>query len=108
MRRIATGLALGALLMLSAPTPGVADQTGSALEEFLVESADTPGEHAALARYYRAKAADAQSVADHHKAMASDYKKPGMKQHCDKLVKLSQDMAAEFEALAKEHDALAK
>ncbi len=97
---------MGSLLLTATPGFAVADDS-DALEAYLVESADSPGEHAALARYYRAKAAEARGAADHHKAMARN-SKPGMKQHCDRIAKLNQEMAAEFDALAKEQDAAAK
>jgi hypothetical protein len=115
MRRRIAMLAAGALLAL-APIVGwgQAAPLGSTqqLEQLLVDSADTPAEHQALARYYRAKAADAKRDAEEHRAMAKHYiGRPGevgkMREHCDKIASLDEQVAAQYEAMAKGHEAAA-
>jgi hypothetical protein len=95
---------------ISAQTP---DPTTQHLEHLMVENADTPAEHQALARYYRMKAADARSLAEEHRAMAKGYQgKPGevqsMKKHCDRIATLNDELAAQYEGLAKGEDAAAR
>jgi hypothetical protein len=91
----------------------VADDSG--LEQILAETASTPAQHQALAKYYRAKAADAKAEAASHRTMAKSYASgasiPLAKQraeHCEKIAKLSDDQAAEYEKLAASHESQAK
>ena len=116
MRRIAMIAALAALIA-AVPATWASAQGASAdrLEELVVDSADSPADHKALAGYYRAKAEDARAEAAHHEAMGHRYHGKGkgsqtgksrqMKQHCDNLVKLNNDAAAEYDGLAKAHEA---
>lgn len=115
MRRTIAMLAAGGLLALApagawAQTPVMSTQH---LEHLMVDNADTPAEHQALARYYRMKAADAKSLAQEHREMAKSYHgKPGqmmqMKKHCDRIAELNEELAAQYEDLAKGEDAAAK
>lgn len=115
MRRTIALMTAGGLLALApvaawGQTPNTTTQH---LEHLMVEKATTPADHQALARYYRMKAADAQSLAQEHREMAKRYHgKPGqvrnMKQHCDKIADLNEELAAQYEALAKGEDAAAK
>jgi len=110
MRRTIATLAAGCLLAL-APTAGWA-QSSDNLVQVLVDSATTPAQHQALARYFRAQAADAKALADTHQAMSKSYSgKPGelrnMTKHCDQIAKLNQDLVAQYEALAKAEDVAA-
>ena len=115
MRRMIATLAAGCLLAL-APAAGWAQAPpsgGGDLLQVLVDSASTPAQHQALARYFRAKAADAKALADLHMSMGRSYSgKPGelrnMKQHCDQIAKLNQDLAAQYESLAKAEEAAGK
>ena len=106
---LGVGLALGLL-----PTGAWADDADAQhLEHLMVENADTPAEHAALARYYRMKAADAQSLAKEHRAMAKGYRgKPGevrrMEKHCNRIAELNDELAKQYEALAAGEDAASK
>ena len=114
MRRMIATLAAGCLLVL-APAAGWAQAPGGGnpgLLQVLVDSANTPAQHQALARWFRAQAADAKALADAHQAMSRSYSgKPGdlrnMNKHCDEIVKLNQDLAAQYEALAKAEEAAA-
>ena len=114
MRRMIATLAAGCLLVL-APAVGWAETSGggnAGLLQVLVDTANTPAEHQALARYFRAQAADAKALADAHMAMTRSYSgKPGelrnMNKHCDEIVKLNQDLAAQYEAMAKAEEAAA-
>lgn len=105
---LGAGLALGLL-----PTSAWADTDSQHLEHLMVENADTPAEHAALARYYRMKAADARSLANEHRAMAKRYRgKPGevrrMEKHCDRIAELNEELAKQYEKLAAGEDAASK
>ena len=74
------------------------------MDEALIESASTPAQHEALAAQYQSRAADARKQAETHLRMAKRYgtTKTGLSQkpHCEKL-------AADFEDMAKNYDALA-
>jgi len=116
MRRMITMMGAGALLAL-APTGTWAQtptMTGQHLEHLMIQNADTPAEHQALAGYYRMKAADAKSLAAEHRAMAKSYSGGNvaslrtMKKHCDKIAELNDQLAAQYEELAKAEDAAAK
>jgi len=114
MRRTIATVAAGCLLAF-APTAGWAQApvSGSGdLLQVLVDSASTPAQHQALASYFRAKAADAKALADLHMSMSRSYSgKPGelrnMNKHCDQIVKLNRDLAAQYESLAKAEEAAA-
>ncbi len=109
---LATGLILGALALFPALASGGDDAI--ALEQLVIDSADTPADHAALAKYYRAKAASARSHATSHEAMARSYggtkmaAKQQMQGHCQKISQQEKATAEEYEALAKLHEDEAK
>lgn len=115
MRRTLAMLGAGALLLLS--PAGAWAQTSATttqhLEHLMIDNADTPAEHQSLARYYRMKAADARSLAQEHRVMGKSYQgKPGqkldMKKHCEQIAELNDELAAQYEDLAKGEDAAAK
>lgn len=113
MHRTIALLTMGCVLAL-APGAVLADDDMATqhLEHLMVENANTPAEHQALARYYRMKAADAKSLADEHRAMGKSYHaKPGemrkMKNHCDRIAELNEELAAQYERLAKGEEAAA-
>ena len=81
----------------------------------MVETADSPADHAALAKHYRAKAAEARAEASRHEKMAQSYrlwnKRTGMDpmgSHCKKIAANSASSAAEYDALADLHESEAK
>jgi hypothetical protein len=114
MRRTIATLAAGFLLVL-APAAGWAQAAAggnASLLQLMVDSAHTPAEHQALARYFRAAAADANALASTHNAMSRSYSgKPGemrnMAKHCDEIAKLNLGLVAQYEALAKAEEAAA-
>jgi hypothetical protein len=112
MRAWILAVSLMAGLVLT-PAALFADETKS-LEELVVEMADTPAEHAAVAAHFREKAAHARAAAERHKSMARAYgggklnTRIEMRGHCERLAQQNEAMAAEYEALAKLHDGLAK
>ena len=113
MQRVLILLAAGFILALAPAATWAEAPTTQHLEHLMVENADTAAEHAALARYYRMKASDARSLAEEHRAMARSYRaKPGekhhMRKHCDRIAQLNEELAAEYENLAKGEDAAAK
>lgn len=112
--RIATALLLGVLSVCCAAGLAAADEDHT-LEHLVIETADTPAEHTALAKHFRAKAEDARAEARSHEETAKSYGRHAklvqaaqMQRHCKKLSELSEATAAEYEALAKEHEAAAK
>ena len=76
--------------------------------------ADTPADHAALAKYYRGKAAEERAAASTHQSMGRSYgggkmaQKEQMEGHCKKISEQNTATAAEYEALAKLHEEDAK
>ncbi len=95
------------------PSASRADEATDDVVQLLVESADTPQEHAALAKFYRSKAKEQRKEAERHRGMAKHYTGKlttvaAMKEHCEKTAALSDQLAAEYEALAKSHEDLAK
>jgi hypothetical protein len=112
--RIGTALLLGALSLYLSPALAAADEN-HAIEHLVIETASTPAQHTALAKHYRAKAEDARAEARSHEEMAKSYGRHAklvqvaeMQRHCKKLSELSNATAAEYDALAKEHEAAAK
>lgn len=85
------------------------------VEQLAIESITTPEQHAAMAAFFRSKAAEARAVAARHEAMGRAYDNPGrpkpgsavMRGHCERLVKSAQADAAVYEQMAAEHAALA-
>lgn len=116
MRRTIAMMSAGCLLSLApagawAQTPA---NTSQHLEHLMIQNADTPAEHQALANYYRMKAADAKALAAEHRAMAKSYTGGNvaslrtMKKHCDRIAQLNDELATQYEDLAKGEDAAAK
>jgi hypothetical protein len=109
--RIATAALLGVLLLQSALA--LADPSHS-LEQLVVEMAKTPADHAALAKHYQAKAADARAEAAEHEAMAKSYgggklaERVKMQDHCKKLSEQYNAVATQYDDLAKLEEAAAK
>jgi hypothetical protein len=101
-----------ATALISIPMAALADSPAS-LEQLVVEMADSPAEHAAVANHFRAKAAEARGQASKHESMSRAYSggklntRIQMRGHCDKLAEQYGAMAAEYEELAKLHDAAA-
>jgi len=109
-RTVALGFAIAV-----APMAGIAGADDRGLEQILAETATTPAQHQALAKYYRAKAADAKAEAESHRTMAKNYSAgtsmPLARQraeHCEKIAKLADGQAAEYEKLAASHETQAK
>ena len=114
MRKL-IGLALLLGMVALAPASALAQGgTGASLEQLVIEMADTPAEHAAVAKHYRALAAQARSEAARHDSMGRAYagrklaESQKMKQHCAKLAAENNAMAAEYDALAALHEAESK
>ncbi|MGH7287005.1 MAG: hypothetical protein ACREI8_03185, partial [Myxococcota bacterium] len=61
-----------AALTLS-PGFAVAQDEAPSLEESMIEMPDTAAQHAALAKYYREKAAEARKLASRHTGMGRAY-----------------------------------
>ena len=112
MTRIAVPVLVGALALLPGLT--MAEEGGETLEQLVVEMAQTPEQHAALARHFRAKAADARAEMQRHERMGSSYSggklagRQHMKRHCQDISEKYKALADDYEALAKLHDTEAK
>jgi hypothetical protein len=112
--RIGIAVALLAGMTVFAPGLVSAEEPAPSIESLVVEMAHTPAEHEALAKYYRAKAADARAEASRHEAMGSSYgtgkmtQRAQMEKHCAKIAELDNAMADQYDALAKAHEEAAK
>ena len=109
--KIAVALLLGTLAF----TPGIAmAEEDHSLEQLVIESANSPADHAALAKHFRAKAAQAREEASRHDRMARSYNvgkftdKMHMEKHCKRISANATSSAAEYEELAKLHEAASK
>jgi len=109
--RLGVAFLLGTLAF--SPSLALADDVHS-LEQLVVEMAHTPADHAALAQHYRAKAAAARAEATRHEGMARVYgggklmERERMQQHCKRIADEDKAIAAEYEELAKLHEAESK
>jgi hypothetical protein len=74
-----------------------------------VAAAKTPEDHAALAAYFTSKAEAAMASAERHDQMAKSFApSKSMASHCKDLASADRKQAADYTALAKAQDALAK
>lgn len=106
------GLALLVGFLALAPVmPTVAGEDSRSQEQVAIETAHTAADHAAIAKQFRDQAAAARADASVHEKMASWYytQKRGaldkMGSHCKKIASNDMSNAAEYDALAKLHDA---
>ena len=108
--RFVAALFLGALLF--SPGLAAAEQEGPSLEQFVIEAAQTQAEHEALAKYYEEEAAAARSLAKRHERMATSYLRgrgskkgyqPNYSAHCKGIAAKQEEIAKQFEELAKMH-----
>ena len=97
--------------LLVGPTLSLAQQHD--IEHLVIEMASTPEEHRGVAQHYTMKAAEAREEAARHEGMARLYagqqraQPPGRtqgRQHCENLAKKYQEIATEYDALAKFHE----
>ncbi len=108
--------AAGLCATLALPSFGIAeDKEPMSIESMAEAAAKTPEQHQALAAYYQGKAKDARAEAQRHVGMAESFGsshagvgQPAMKLHCDSLAKAAQQQAADYDAMAAEHEAMAK
>ena len=111
-RRFAVAVLLGALAL--APVFASAEEETQSLEQLVAGTAHTKAEHQALANYYTEKAAEARALAKRHQMMHRAYvgSKSGNKQafedHCDRISKHQEEIAKEYDGLAKLHEEEAK
>ena len=79
-----------------------------------VAAAKTAQDHEELAAYYRSQAAAMAEDAKRHEAMLKSYEwiwgvtKEDMRKHCQTLIASDRNAQQAFEALAQEHEKLAK
>ena len=110
IHRTAVALLLG-LLGLT-PVLAAGDE-GRSLEQIVVEMARTPTDHAALAAHYHEKSEQARAEMRRHDSMRRVYRggkqrSGAASQHCKNLSERYGEMASDYEALAKLHEAEAK
>ena len=112
---ILAGISL--LLLATSPWPIQAAQAGPVTGDNVaqrVATAKTAEDHEALAAYYRAQAADKAGQVKRHEAMLKSYEnvagtsKEVMRNHCQMLLQSYRRQQEEYEALAQEHERLAK
>jgi len=109
MPRFIPAFGLISILAL-APSLVSAHEHEEALESVVIAMADQPAAHAALAEHYRAKAAEARATSARHRSLGRVYR--GGKQgtgagrlHCRRISTREAAIAAQYEELAKLHDA---
>lgn len=80
-----------------------------------IAAATTAADHEAIAAYYRSEASEALAQAEAHKAMENTYQKWGTGKeqmqhqfHCKDLISSFENVAKNYETLAKEHAEMAK
>ncbi|MAT38729.1 MAG: hypothetical protein CL946_03915 [Ectothiorhodospiraceae bacterium] len=78
----------------------------------LIQTANTPEDHMKIAEYYNKQAEHMDQMAKMHESMGEAYSKrskpmSGMANHCAKLSKDSKESAAQYEAMAQEHQQMA-
>jgi hypothetical protein len=84
-------------------------QEDHTLEQLVIEMAQTRAEHEAIAHHYASQAETANADARRHQEMAKTYANAGragypqMRGHCEQLAKKYDEIAAEYEQLAKLH-----
>jgi len=106
-------VALVTALSLPAFTAGAA--YAADIEE-MIASAKTPADHEAIAAYFDKQAADAKAKAEEHRKMGESYKKGGgalaekthFHEHCEALVKIYNQAAKDYAAMAAAHRDMAK
>jgi hypothetical protein len=98
--------------MLAAPLVAVAQDHD--IEHLVIEMASTPEEHQAVAQHYTMKAAEAREEARRHEGMARVYAgggrsaQPRGRKHCENLTAKFEEIAVEYDELAKLHQELGK
>ena len=100
--------------LLSIPSPaaaGRADPT-SEVEQVLIDSTRTSRDHALLAWYFTQRAAQMREAAERHRRMGRSYgarstlvQRFELKSHCEELARLDEQIAVEYDGLAKRHEA---
>lgn len=105
-------IATATVTLLGATLPGLAAaQVTDDNVVQLLQSAKTPADHQALADYFKAKATTAADNASKHEAMMGSTQHGSSNvwhQHCSSLVKTYRTQAADYLALAKQQEKLAK
>jgi hypothetical protein len=106
------GLAVALMSTLLAVTGAAVAQTDqeTGLEHLVIEMATTSTQHHAVAAHYAAKAAEARDEVRRHESMARAYgrgktARPDMRTHCLQLARNYEQIATEYDALAKLHEA---
>lgn len=107
MKKVHIAAAILATSLLAVPGVMLAQQ--HSVEELVIEMASTPAEHNAVSRHYTALAQEAREDAKRHQGMASTYasgragQRQNLRQHCEALAKKYEEIAVEYDALAKLH-----
>lgn len=112
-------LIMTAAFVVSFQTQAQTQPTEAPIMELLNSMADKPEDHTAIADYYRKKAGKAREEASLHEKMKEKYhhshaQMKGMaagkstQKHCERVIKLQQSVAEEYDALAELHEKSAK
>ena len=104
-----------ALLALTFTVPEVrADVTIDNVSASIANS-KTAADHEAIAKYFEGQAADARQRVEAHKAMLKSYERFGTGKeqvkhatHCQDAIRSYENLAKDYDALAKEHMEMAK
>ncbi len=108
--------AILALVIATAWSPGslsAADITDANVAD-MVKAAKTPEDHEALAAYFSSKAAQAGEMAKMHESMLGAFQggktteQSLWKGHCNNLIRSFRNQQADYQAMAKEQQTIAK
>ena len=96
--------------MLGASSAAVAQSSDEAgLEHLVIEMATTSAQHHAVAAHHTAKAEEARREMRRHESIAQAYMRgktphPQLRDHCERIAKNYEQIAAEYDELAKLHE----
>lgn len=101
-------------LAVSLGVPSLSQAQQHDIEHLVVEMANTAQEHQGVAEHYRMRAQESRDEARRHEEMGRLYARrrsaaPQVgRQHCERLAQKYNEIATEYDALAKLHDDLSK
>lgn len=111
VRRYGLAILLAAALAVGLAGQAAADPITDDNVAAMVAAAKTPADHQALATFFKSKADEAKAMVQMHKTMGGAFsgkQKENWGMHCRSLVATYKKQVKEYEALAKQQEALAK
>ena len=102
-------VALTSAMMVASANVVAQSEDDTGLEHLVIEMATTSAQHHTVAEHYTAKAEEARKEMRRHEQMAQSYMRgktpqPQMRDHCLKIARSQEQIAAEYDELAKLHE----